>query len=262
MLPSPAPTMPQLRARRLRLHRLRPSRPLRSGHEATTFVCERGIVLVTARNGLPSLADAIAGRRLSGSWMANPECHRIYDLVGAVDGRAVLFLPLANGKECAVDRTLGPAIQRIASDAGRVRAARQALPADAARLLGAAERSGEVRMSRIGWPTARGRKARTALQETLLAWTESVHTDSGRHEAVVRPWSRSPLARFAPAARRLGYLESIERLLAAAVRAAVLVPEREARRWFRFCEDRTDSLVASGAIRRLRGPGGPWLAAP
>src|SRR2546427_642783 len=71
-------------ALRRRLHRLRPSRPIRDVRSALAFIEERGIVLSTGRSSLPSLAEAIAGRQLRGSWMANPEVFRIYKVLGKV----------------------------------------------------------------------------------------------------------------------------------------------------------------------------------
>src|SRR5207249_9607804 len=71
----------QLLALRLRLHRLKPSRPIRDARVALAFIKDWRIVLSTGHSSLPSLAEAIAGRQLRGSWMANPEVFGIYKIL-------------------------------------------------------------------------------------------------------------------------------------------------------------------------------------
>src|SRR5947209_20197553 len=89
-----------LQALRLRLHRLQPSRPILDVRGALAFIKERRVVLSTGRSSLPSLAEAIAGRQLRGSWMANPEVFRIYKVLGKVHrSYAVVTAPLILGRE-------------------------------------------------------------------------------------------------------------------------------------------------------------------
>jgi hypothetical protein len=45
--------------------------PMRDVRQLRTFLTERAIALETGTGALPSLAAAIAGRRLAGSWMAS-----------------------------------------------------------------------------------------------------------------------------------------------------------------------------------------------
>src|SRR2546426_6323039 len=126
----------QLLASRLRLHRLKPSRPIRDARGALAFIKERRVVLSTGRSSLPSLAEAIAGRQLRGGWMANPEVFRIYKVLGKVArSDAVVTAPLILGKETLLDVTLGPAVVRIAGDLKGRDAARGSLPPLAKRLL-------------------------------------------------------------------------------------------------------------------------------
>src|SRR2546426_7852526 len=252
----------QLLASRLRLHRLKPSRPIRDVRSALAFIEERGIVLSTGRSSLPSLAEAIAGRQLRGSWMANPEVFRIYKVLGKVHrSDAVVTAPLILGRETLLDVTLGPAVARIAGDAKRRKAARASLPPLAKRLLADVEAHGEVRMDR--WPasTERGRAARLRLERLLLVVSRDLHTESGYHTAVVTPWRKSRIAvRFGKHAKRLRLDEAEDQLILAAVQSAVVGPEREVRRWFVFGAQRVDVLMQEGKLGRLRSVRRSWLA--
>src|SRR3989475_7192029 len=251
-----------LQALRRRLHRLRPSRPIRDVRGALAFIEERSIVLSTGRSSLPSLAEAIAGRQLRGSWMANPEVFRIYKVLGKVHrSDAVVTAPLILGKETLLDDTLGPAVARIAGDPRRRNAAKASLPPLAKRLLADVEAHGEVRMDR--WPASakRGREARLWLERLLLVVSHDLHTESGYHTAVVIPWRKSRIAvRFRKLAKRLKLDEAEDQLILGAVRSAVVAPEREVRRWFVFGARPVDRLMHEGKLERLRSVRRSWLA--
>src|SRR5207247_11235748 len=78
----------QLLALRLRLHRLKPSRPIRDARVALAFIKDWRIVLSTGHSSLPSLAQAIARRQLRGSRMANPQVFGIDQLPGTASSAA------------------------------------------------------------------------------------------------------------------------------------------------------------------------------
>ena len=83
--------------------------------EALAFVRERGIVLMSARGPVPSLAEAIAGGPIRGSWWGHPQARSIYHLCGAVsDSKDVLVCRLVDGKVTFVHRRLWPALVRMA----------------------------------------------------------------------------------------------------------------------------------------------------
>lgn len=250
-----------LKAERLRLHRLSPSRPIRTLAGAVAFIQDRGLVLSTGRSSLPMLAEAIAGRPLAGSWMAHPEAHRIYRLLGRLARHAdVLTLPLVLGKETLVHASLGPAIARIAADPRRRDEAVSRLTLTAKRLLTDVESRGEVRMDQWEVATAAGRQARYLLERELLVTSTGLHTARGYHTAIVRPWIQSRIAqRFGGPAVRLDYAEAMDALVLAALRSAVLAPEREVRRWFVFAAGSLDGLLASGTVERLRAGRVTWL---
>lgn len=245
---------------RLRLHRLEPSRPLRDARGAAKFVQERRMVMSTGRSSLPLLSEAIAGRPLAGSWMAHPEVERIYTILGKLKRYDVVAAPLILGKETSLTAGLGPAVERIASDAERRDTIRRQLPPLAHRLLDQVEAEGQVRMDHWGVPTKQARAARVLLERELLVRSSGLHTERGYHTAIVVPWQRSTFSkRFSKEAGHLECSEAADRLWLAAVRSAVVVPEREARRWFVLGAGRIETLLTQGKLERLVAGGTVWL---
>ncbi len=251
----------RLQALRLKLHRLEPSRLLRALTAAVSFIKDRRIVLSTGRSSLPMLAEAITGRPIRGSWMADREVYRIHGLFKKVHKhRDIYAAPLILGKETLTHVSLGPAVARIAGDPERRAGARRALAPLARRLLDEVERTGSVRMDRWTSSTVQGRKARLQLERELLVVSRDLHTERGYHTAIVMPWSSSRIARsFGARARRLDYSEAVDQVFMTAVRSAVIAPEREVRRWFMFGVERIGALVATGRLRRLQAGRITWL---
>jgi hypothetical protein len=260
---TPEERLQQAQAERDRLHRLSPSRPLQDAADAAAFVRERRIVTEVGHAGVPVLAHAVAGRQLVGSWMASPEVHRIYDLLSelADHDHDLCSATLLDGKVTIFEPSLAPPVQRLASDPDRRARLIAELPPPARRLLDRVERDGEVRMDHTGLSTKEGRAARLRLERLLLAVSVQIHTDRGSHTAALRPWSESRLARRSGAARSLPDLEtSMDLLLEAAVNAAVVVSERDARKWFDFAAGRLDHLVEEGRVERfVTAPRQRWL---
>lgn len=99
-----------------------------NAEEALDFVRTHGIVLMSARGPVPSLAQAIAGGPIRGSWWAHPDAHSIFRLCGAVaDSPDVLVCRLVDGKVTFVHRRLWPALVRLARrlPKGRLAAVRE-----------------------------------------------------------------------------------------------------------------------------------------
>lgn len=91
--------------------------------QALAFVRKHGIVLQAGRSkpagaagrAIPSLAEAIVGAPIRGSWWAHPQSHAIYALLGAVcASEDVLVCRLVDGKVTLVHRRLWPALVRVA----------------------------------------------------------------------------------------------------------------------------------------------------
>jgi hypothetical protein len=93
--------------------------------QAIAFVKTKGIVLESGRGPVPSLAEAIAGAPIRGSWWAHPKGHVIFLCSRAIrNSRDVLVCRLVGGKVTYVHRRLWPALARLAKEfsAGRLAA--------------------------------------------------------------------------------------------------------------------------------------------
>ncbi len=83
--------------------------------EALAFVKRHGVVLQAARGPVPSLAEAIAGGPIRGSWWGHPKGHEIFRATKAVsDHPDVLVCKLVEGKVTFVHRRLWPALVKLA----------------------------------------------------------------------------------------------------------------------------------------------------
>lgn len=81
--------------------------------EAIAFVRRHGVVLESARGPVPSLAEAIAGAPIRGSWWCHARGEEIFELTRAVrDSDQVLVCRLVNGKITFVHQRLWPALVR------------------------------------------------------------------------------------------------------------------------------------------------------
>lgn len=82
---------------------------------ALAFVRRHGIVLASARGRVPSLAEAIAGEPIRGSWWAHPRGRVIFRVLGQLAASPeVLVCRLVDGKVTYVHRRLWPALVRAA----------------------------------------------------------------------------------------------------------------------------------------------------
>jgi hypothetical protein len=86
-----------------------------SPRQALAFVKKHGVVLQAARGPVPSLAEAVAGGPIRGSWWGHPKGHEIFRAAEAVsDDPDVLVCKLVDGKITYVHRRLWPALVRLA----------------------------------------------------------------------------------------------------------------------------------------------------
>jgi hypothetical protein len=87
-----------------------------SPKEALAFVEKHGVVLQAARSSVPSLAEAVAGERIRGSWWGHPKGREIYSVAEVVcESPDVLVCKLVEGKITYVHRRLWPALVKLAS---------------------------------------------------------------------------------------------------------------------------------------------------
>jgi hypothetical protein len=92
---------------------------------ALAFVAREGIVLQAARGPVPSLAEAVAGGPIRGSWWGHPKGKQIFAAADAVsDSPDVLVCTLVEGRITFVHRRLWPALVRMAARFPKERLAR------------------------------------------------------------------------------------------------------------------------------------------
>ena len=79
--------------------------------QALAFVRKHGLVLESARGAVPSLAEAIAGEPIRGSWWSHPRSHDIFEATRAIrESEEILVCRLVGGKITYVHRRLWPAL--------------------------------------------------------------------------------------------------------------------------------------------------------
>ena len=93
--------------------------------QGLAFVKRHGVVLQAARGAVPSLAEAIAGGPIRGSWWSHPSGHDIFRVAEAVsDSADVLVCKLIDGKVTYVHRRLWPALVKVAPQLDKQRLAK------------------------------------------------------------------------------------------------------------------------------------------
>ena len=86
-----------------------------TARQALAFIRKQGVVLESAQGPVPSLAEAIAGKPIRGSWWSHPKSQEIFAVTRAVrDSEDVLVCRLVKGKVTFVHRRLWPALFRAA----------------------------------------------------------------------------------------------------------------------------------------------------
>ena len=79
--------------------------------QASAFVRKHGVVLESATGPVPSVAAAVAGGPIRGSWWAHPRSHEIFEVTQSIrDLDEVLVCRLVNGKITFVHRRLWSAL--------------------------------------------------------------------------------------------------------------------------------------------------------
>ena len=102
--------------------------PVKTKKEALDFVKRHGAVLESAKGAIPSLAQAIAGEPIRGSWWGHPKGNQIYMLLNDVsDSPDVVRCRLVDRKITLVHRRLWPALVKMASafDSQQISAVRE-----------------------------------------------------------------------------------------------------------------------------------------
>ncbi|HEY7258515.1 MAG TPA: hypothetical protein VH459_05565 [Gaiellales bacterium] len=256
---TPKPDVEALRAERSRACRLTPDRALRDIQEAAAWVRERGIVTITPDCALPSLFAACheppykPGSRGFGLWprtkypwavelTAHPGIHGLK----VHRGKRVL---VSDGVAAILDPLCRAAVKAAAASplVAHLEAAGPSLVEDLQVELGLA--AGGLRRLRAPLESAGAIVSRSV--------TVPARTGGHRHTSELRLWTQ---AETPVADANASPEHASDDLLVAGVRAAVLAPEDEVRRWFSW-------PVPQGAVQRLVGagrlsrPSSGWLTA-
>ena len=151
--------------------------------EATSRVLEalsNSGLLLNQDKRLPNVVTLLTGEAVSKSWWSHPKGRLIFAALSELSEHPdVLFSKLLNGKVTLIHRKLWPAFLSVAlaDEPWQTRG----LSARGQQLLASLHESkGPVRSS---GPAVK------ELEVRLLAHARQVHTDSGRHELLLEPWT-------------------------------------------------------------------------
>lgn len=147
--------------------------------KALDALLDRGVLLVQDKS-LPSVVSIITGETLHKSWWSHPKAHQIFATLGQLsDHPDVLFTKLLYRKDTLVHRRLWSALLAVAT-------AREPWQFEG---LSTAARRLFDQLDKTGQPIRASGTTVKELSARLLANAQQVHTESGRHETVVEPWS-------------------------------------------------------------------------
>jgi hypothetical protein len=88
--------------------------------DAVGFVARHGVVLASAKGPVPTLAEAVAGTPIRGSWWGHKKGSEIFQALEAVsDSPDILCFRLVAGKITFVHRRLWAALVRLGDELGK-----------------------------------------------------------------------------------------------------------------------------------------------
>jgi hypothetical protein len=252
-------TLADLRVRRAIECRLAPGRELRSVAEAGEFLDERGVLTRTPDCALPSLYEACqeepyqAGGRGFASWPATK-----WPWFGELAERGYLVTAIHRGKNLLITDAVARLIDPIArAEIARWRAADRG----SARLLDHLAAAGPSELedlrTELGLSRAELRSLRAPLERSGAVIARSAEVTAGEghlHTSELFRWDQAY-----PESRDSGTTpaQALADLVVAAVRAAVVAPESEPRKWFAWPwywrSALIDDLVREDHLRRVEG---------
>jgi hypothetical protein len=244
-----SPSMEELRERRAFECRLTPDRALGSLDEAEEFLLDRGLLTRTTDSALPSLFEACheepyaPGKPGFGQWPRTK-----FPWFGELSARGYLDLAVHRGKSLLVTRELARLLDPLC------RAELERLESD--RLLRHLAEAGPSELGdlqlELGLSAKELRRLRGPLERCgALVSRSLVYEQPHRHTSELARWDQVVTG---PSGEG-----GLEEVVVAAVRAAVLAPERELPRWLPWWEGGlVERLVEDG---RLARPGRGLVAA-
>jgi len=145
-------------------------------HEA---LFSAGLLLQQDKNAVNVVA-LLTGDTLSGSWWSHPKARLIFAVLSELaDQPDVLFAKLLYGRVTLIHRKLWPALLAVASEKQPWQV--RGLSASALRLLASVNESQT--------PVHGTGTAVKELERRLLVHSDEVHSETGRHEIMLQPWS-------------------------------------------------------------------------
>jgi len=252
-------SLAELTERRAIECRLSPDRALESLDEAESFLGERGFLTRTPDCALPSLYEACheepyqPGGQGFATWPATK-----WPWFGELAGRGYLVTAVHRGKNLLVSGAVARLLDPICrAEIGRMRAA----DGGWARLLdhlAAAGPSGlDDLRTELGLKRQELRSLRAPLERCGAIISRSVLVTAGeghQHSSELERWDQ---AHPGNAEAGADPARALADLLVAGVRASVVAPEAELRRWFSWSwywpGTLVDDLVRDGRLRRVGG---------
>lgn len=251
------PSMADLLERRAYECRLTPDRALESLDDAEEFLLDRGLLTRTMDSALPSLFEACHEEPYAptspgfGQWPRTK-----FPWFGELGARGYAILAIHRGKSLLVSPEVAELLDPICrAEIGRM----EASDPDWARLLRHLADAGPSELEdlqlELGLKPKELKQLRYPLERCGAVVSRSiVYDDPHRHTSELSRWDQ-----LFPEPTPGGGLEDP---IVAAVRAAVVAPERELPRWFSWKwhweDDLVDRLVDEG---RLARPEEGWISA-
>jgi hypothetical protein len=271
-------SLAELRERRAFECRLTPDRALGSLDEAEAFLRERALLTRTPDCALPSLYEACheaeyrPGSAGFGSWPATK-----WPWFGALTERGHLCLAIHRGKNLLVSSEAATLLDPICrAETERLRSADPGWRRLLDHLAGVGPSTTEDLRTELSLKRQELKALRSPLERCGAIVTRSAAVTAGDGDADVdddghghghghdSELSRWDQAYQGPPAAPADPAEAFADLLVTAVRAAVVAPEAELRRWFSWpwywTDTLVDDLIDAGRLRRLddhvaiRGP--------
>jgi hypothetical protein len=239
--------------------RLTVDQALATSADAEAFLLDRGLLTRTADCALPSLYEAChedpykPGGLGFASWPATK-----WPWFGELAERGYLIAAVHRGKNLLVTPEVADLLDPICrAEIGRMRAADPGWR----RLLDHLAAAGPASIDDLRVELRLKRQELNALRASLercgaiIARSLQVTAGEGHlHSSELIRWDQ---ARPAPSSGSTDPRRALADLLAAGVRAAVVAPERELRRWFSWqwywTDGLVDGLVGEGRLRRVAG---------
>jgi hypothetical protein len=252
-------SLARLREQRVFCCRLSPDRALGSVEDADAFLRDRGLLTRTADCALPSLYEAChedpykPGSPGFATWPATK-----WPWFGELGDRGYLIAAVHRGKNLLMTGEVADLIDPICrAEIGRMRAADPGWRRLLDHLADAGPASVEDLRTELRVKRQELNALRAPLERCGAILARSLQVTAGKghlHSSELIRWDQ---AHPASSGSHADPRQALAELVAAAVRAAVVAPEPEVRRWFSWqwywTDGLIDGLAGDGRLRRVDG---------